>query len=172
MISPGVGTGFVDVLTRDWQVGLILQARSGAPLTVGVTNDNRLTGESQQKAQRVEGVDPYLDEPFWVPDAAGRNTRLQWLNMAAFTNAAPGTYGNTTRGYLNGPGFWNVDLAFSRNLNVAPGRRIELRVEAFNLFNTVNWANPNTTVGNANAGQITNTVGDPRIMQFAMKFNF
>jgi len=42
----------------------------------------------------------------------------------------------------------------------------------FNLFNTVNWANPNVTLDNANAGRITNTSGDPRIMQFALKYGF
>ena len=51
----------------------------------------------------------------------------------------------------------NTDLAFSRNVNVAAGKRIELRVEAFNLFNNVNWANPNVQFVNANntAGRIT-----------------
>jgi hypothetical protein len=172
LVSSGVGSGFLDVLTRNWQIGLILQARSGSPLTIGVTDDNRLTGEEQQRAVIVSGVDPVLDDPVWIADAAGHNTRLQWLNMDAFANAAPGQYGNAVAGDVHGPGFWNVDLAFSRNVNVGQGRRIELRVEAFNLFNTVNWANPNTTVDNANAGRITNTSGDPRIMQFALKFGF
>jgi hypothetical protein len=73
---------------------------------------------------------------------------------------------------LTGPGFWNADLAFSRNIGIAQGRRVELRVEAFNLFNHVNWGNPNVQVGNANFGRITTTAGDPRIMQFAMKYAF
>ena len=55
----------------------------------------------------------------------------------------------------------------------APGpAAVELRVEAFNLFNHVNWGNPNVTVGNTNAGMITSTSGDPRIMQFAVKYQF
>ena len=47
-----------------------------------------------------------------------------------------------------------------------------IRVEAFNLFDHVNWANPNVTVDSATAGRITNTAGDPRIMQFALKYGF
>ena len=63
MISPGVGRGFLNVLTRDWQVGFIFQARSGSPLTPGVSSDNALTGEPNQRPLRVDGVDPYLDAP-------------------------------------------------------------------------------------------------------------
>ena len=92
--------------------------------------------------------------------------------MAAFANAPTGTRGNSRRGTIYGPGFFNTDLAISRNINFAKGKRVELRVETFNLFNTVNWANPNVTVGSATAGRITATSGDPRIMQFAMKFAF
>ena len=81
-------------------------------------------------------------------------------------------WGNVSRNYLTGPKFWNTDLAFSRNVNMSGGRRFEIRIEAFNLFDTVNWANPNVTVDSATAGRVTNTSGDPRIMQFALKYNF
>jgi len=172
LVSRGVGSGLVRVITKDWQVGLIFQARSGQPLTPTVSNDNARTGEPNQRPVVVAGVDPYLDNPIWVPNAGGFNTQLQWIDMAAFANAPLGGRGDGTRGMLTGPGFWNTDLAFSRNVNIAAGRRIELRVEAFNLFNNVNWANPNVQVGNNNAGRITNTLGDPRIMQFAMKYSF
>jgi hypothetical protein len=172
LISPGVGSGLVRGITKDWQVGLIFQARSGSPLTPTTANDNALTGEPNQRALTVDGVDPYLANPTWVPNAGGFNTQLQWIDIAAFTNPALGTRGNATRGMLTGPGFWNTDLAFSRNISLAQGRRFELRVEAFNLFNNVNWGNPNVQVGNANFGRITTTVGDPRIMQFALKYAF
>ena len=172
LISPGLGSGLVRKVTKDWQVGVIVQKRSGSPLTPAVSNDNALTGEPNQKPNIVEGVNPYIDNPTWVPNAGGFNTQLQWINMAAFANAPTGTRGNSRRGTIYGPGFFNTDLAISRNINFAKGKRVELRVETFNLFNTVNWANPNVTVGSATAGRITATAGDPRIMQFAMKFAF
>ena len=90
LISPGLGQGIVNLLTKDWQVGLIFQARSGSPLTPGLTDDAQLTRNPNQRPDIVAGVDPYLDEPVWVPNAAGFNTRLQWINMAAFANPAPG----------------------------------------------------------------------------------
>jgi hypothetical protein len=110
--------------------------------------------------------------PTWVPNAGGFNTQLQWINMAAFVNPSVGGRGDSRRGVIYGPGFFNTDLAFSRNLDVTAGHRIEVRIEAFNLFNTVNWANPNVTVGSATAGRITATASDPRIMQFALKYVF
>jgi carboxypeptidase family protein len=173
VISPGVGSGLLDLVTKDWQIALIYQARSGSPMTPGVSGDLALTGGTQ-RAMIVPGVDPYLSESerVWIPNSAGINTQLQWINMAAFANNSPGVWGNVPRNYLFGPSFWNADLAFSRNLNFAHGRRVEIRIEAFNVFDHVNWANPNVTVDSATAGRVTNTTGDPRIMQFALKYNF
>ena len=64
--------------------------------------------------------------------------------------------------------------SFSRNIPVANGRRIELRIEAFNLFDHENWANPTVQIGSTSLtnGRVTNTVNDPRTMQFAVKYNF
>lgn len=169
VISPGFAGGLVRTLTKDWQVGLIYQVRSGTALTPSTTGDTMLTGINQQRPVIVPGVDPYLsdNERVWV------NPReLQWFNMAAFAQNPAGSWGNVPRGYLRGPGFWNVDLALSRNLPIAEGKRVELRVEAFNLFDTVNWANPNVTLASATQGRITNTAGDARIMQFAVKYSF
>ena len=173
VISPGVGPAVVNTITRNWQVGVIYQHRSGSPMTPGVTGNLALTGGTQ-RAVIVPGIDPYLPESerVWIPNTAGINTQLQWINMAAFTNNSPGVWGDVPRNYLFGPSFWNVDLSFSRIINAGAGRRVEVRVEAFNLFDTVNWANPNVTVGAATAGRVTNTSGDPRIMQFALKYNF
>jgi hypothetical protein len=171
LVSPGLGGGILNAITKDWQVGVIYQARSGSALTPSVNSDNALVGGIQRPFIEP-GVDPYLDEPVWVPDASGFNTRLQWFNMDAFRFNSPGLWGNVPKGYLRGPGFWNVDLSFSRNINFTGGRRVELRVEAFNLFDHVNWANPNVQLGNATAGRITNTDGDPRIMQLAVNYNF
>jgi hypothetical protein len=168
LLSPGLGNGIAKLFTKDWQAGLIFQLRSGSALTPGVTNDNALTGEPNQKPLVVAGVNPYLASPVWV----NNHTQLQSIDMTAFANPASGQRGNAPNGMLRGPRFWNADLAFSRIISLAEARRFELRIEAFNLFNHVNWANPNVTVDNANAGRITSTANDPRIMQFAVKYAF
>ena len=120
---------------------------------------NALTGEPNQVPLAVDGVDPYMDEPSWVPNAAGTHTQLQWINMAAFANAPTGQRGNTRRGHIYGPGFFNTDLAVSRNLELGTGKRIEVRVEMFNLFNHNNYAPFKNTVGSS-LGKVTDTIGD------------
>src|SRR5204863_2332828 len=153
----------------DWQLGLVFQARSGSPLTPATTGDSALTGLGQQRPMIVSGVDPNLPEDQRVFVAGG--TALQWFNMAAFAQNTPGVWGNVPKGYLRGPGFWDVDLALSRNIIVA-AQKVEARVEIFNLFNHANWGNPIVTLGATNAGAITTTNGDMRIMQFALKYTF
>ena len=122
LISPGVGSGFVRVITKDWQVGLIIQARSGSPLTPAVSNDNALTGEPNQRPLIVEGVDPYLDEPVLGSECRRHSTHScsgsTWRHSPT---RRLGDRGNTRRGHIYGPGFWNTDLAFSRNLNCRRG---------------------------------------------------
>lgn len=163
------------MLTKDWQVGFILVARSGSHITPGVGGDLALTN-GPQRAVIVPGVDPYLpkDQRVWVVNAAGFRERMAYLNPAAFTVNSPGFWGDAPRNMLTGPGFWNADLAFSRNVNMGAGRRVEIRVEAFNLFDTVNWGNPGMTAASTsvNNGHVTSTSGSARIMQFALKYGF
>ena len=158
--SPGFGSGLVHALTTSWQVGTVLQARTGAPLTPGTTGNLSLTGLNNQRPILVG--DQTVSDP----------NENQWFNTAAFAPNTPGVWGNTPKGLLRGPGFWNVDLALSRNLGVGDGKHVEVRIESFNVFNNVNLGNPNVTLGNANFGRITTTAGGPRIMQFAAKYVF
>ena len=67
-----------------------------------------------------------------------------------------------------------MDASFSRNIRLAGSKGVELRVEAFNIFNHANWANPTVQIGSTSLtnGRVTNTSGDPRIMQFAIKYAF
>ena len=173
MISPGLGSGWLKALTRDWQAGVIWQMRSGSPITPTTTGDFALTNLPQRPIL-VDGVDPNLPSDQRVQALTGSTQSIAWFNLAAFAPNTPGNWGNTPKGYLTGPSFWNVDTSFSRNVGIGNGRRIELRVEAFNIFDHENWANPTVQIGSTSLtnGRVTNTVNDPRTMQFAVKYNF
>jgi hypothetical protein len=104
-----------------------------------------------------------------------------YFNSAAFAQPDPGTFGNLTRNALTGPKYWTVDLALSRELGLVSMHTVQLRLEAFNLFNTFNWGIPGTelTAGgwqaNFNAGtfgRITTQAGLPRIIQLGVKYAF
>jgi hypothetical protein len=174
LLSRGVGPTVVNALTRNWQAGVIWQARSGSPITPTTTGDFALTGSGNQRPVIVPGVDPYLSPNQRVWATTGSAPSLAWFNLNAFAPNSPGSWGNTPKGYLFGPSFWNVDASFSRNLDLGSGHRVELRVEAFNLFDHLNWANPSVVIGSTSPtnGRVTNTTGDPRIMQFAIKYGF
>jgi len=70
---------------------------------------------------------------------------------------------------------WNVDLGVSRSIGFARNtRQVQLRLEAFNLFNTVTPGNPQTTLTSSDFGKVTSLAGGtaPRVMQLAIKYQF
>jgi hypothetical protein len=93
------------------------------------------------------------------------------LNTAAFANPAPGTYRNLGNNSLQGPGYFDIDPALSRRFRVRESQSVEIRGEAFNVQNRVNFLNPTATLNNSNFGKILTDVS-PRILQLAAKYVF
>ena len=89
-----------------------------------------------------------------------------------FKGPATGTLGNMGRNNILGPGFWNFDLALSRIFQLRERQRLEIRAEAFNVTNSFRPANPITSLNSQNFGLINNSQGEPRIMQWALKYVF
>lgn len=85
----------------------------------------------------IAGVDPYL------------NNDRNFINPAAFTTPAPGTFGNFTRNELSGPTFRQVDMIVVKRFYFSERMKFEFRTEVFNIFNQTNFANPSTTLNNA-----------------------
>lgn len=103
----------------------------------------------------------------------GPRTIAQWFNTSAFT-AVPKSVvrpGNGPVGSIVMPGSAVVDFTAMRNIRVAENVNLQLRAEAYNVFNHTNWSGPNTTQSNTNFGKITNN-GDARNMQIAAKLRF
>lgn len=96
----------------------------------------------------IPGVDPFLK-------IEGSN--LRYLNPAAFTTPAPGTYGNLPRNFLKGPTFHQFDLTLQKRFRITEGTNIEFRSEIYNLFNRANFANPPATLPNT-LSNVTNSV--------------
>jgi hypothetical protein len=167
---PSAGSGVGRALTSGWQVSAILSARSGAYYTVNSGTDVALIGQCcgtiGSPFQRANQV---LDDPFMANRAYS-----QWLNPAAFRSAASGSFGTMPLDAIQAVPRWNIDTALSRAIRLGGGRQIQLRLEAFNLLNTVTPGNPQTTLGSADFGRVTALAGGtaPRVIQLGAKYQF
>jgi hypothetical protein len=88
LLSPGIGRRLV-TLTKDWQAGIIWQARSGSPITPTTTGDFALTNVPQ-RPMLVPGVDPNLPEDQRTLANTGGAQSMAWFNLAAFAPNTPG----------------------------------------------------------------------------------
>ena len=90
----------------------------------------------------------------------------------AFQTPASNTYGNVARSVLYGPTTKDWDIGVQRKIVLWEDKSLNLKFDAFNAFNTPNFATPNTAIGAATAGQITGTVNDNRDLQASATFYF
>jgi hypothetical protein len=84
-----------------------------------------------------------------------RRQLINCYDSSAFALPAQFTFGNADRNILRGPKFVNTDLSLMKSVPLQRGVRVQFRIEIFNLFNTVNYGNPNASFGAAQFGQIT-----------------
>ncbi len=131
--------------------------------------DTALTGQPDQRAVQVLD-NPYADSRVERrPD--GSPVGVVYLSRDAFATPAPGTYSTARPRTIQNPSAFTNDLAVTRRFRMAGSRGLQLRWEIFNVINHVNYGAPNVSLNSANFGRITTTL-DPRIMQFALKFEF
>jgi hypothetical protein len=146
-------------LASYWRLSGLFRAYSGSPLSVTVTGDPARTGIGGQRANQT------LDDPY------GEHTLNTYIDRSAFAAPAVGTLGNMERNSVYGPGTHTIDLSLVRSFRFNGNHRIEARIESFNALNWFQWNNPVTNFNNVDFGRIT-SAGDPRIMQFAIKYQF
>jgi hypothetical protein len=157
--NPG---GIAGKLLRGWEVAGVVILQSGLPLAVTqTTNFNSFAGFGTQRPNLV--ADPELP--------GSQRTTAQWFNTAAFTIAPQFTLGSSSRNPVRGPSYRNADIAFIKRTYFGETLNLEFRTEVFNLTNTPPLGNPNVVLGSAGFGSIT-SAGDPRVIQFGLKFNF
>ncbi len=156
--APSFSNAVVNAVLGDWQVAPLVRWQSGSPFSVTTGVDNALSGMGGQKAVQV------LDDPY------GDRTVNNYLNPAAFTSPAAGTYSALKPNVFVGPSRLLNDLAVSKTFKVA-ARTLQFRWEVFNVLNHASFNNPVSALNSTNFGRIL-TASDPRIMQFAFKFDF
>ncbi len=101
------------------------------------------------------------------------NTLQDPNNPDSALMSALGGFGNLGRNILRGPSQKRVDFSIQKTTNLSERLTLELKWDIFNAFNFVNFANPNSDLSDeTDFGQITRTVGAPRVMQFGAKLRF
>jgi hypothetical protein len=164
--------GFVGKLLGGWQISGIVTHNTGLPLTV-TTSAFDPAGLGFIPALIAGGRPNLLCDP----NEGGAGTQQQWFNTACFSTNPPSTpnsgipnvVGSAGRGIVFGPNTNRVDFTLSKNIRFGETMRLQLRGEAFNIFNTTNFRTISTNVTFANFGQVTST-RDPRTLQFGIKF--
>ncbi len=159
--------GWMSDVLSNWEVTGILSLESGRPFTVALLQeyDNSNTGRSSlgfgaNDRPNLAG-DPERADP--GPDG--------WFNTAAFALPAYGSFGNAGRNILQGPGYANMNLALLKTVPLGGLTRLQLRLEAFNLFNRTNFNLPDNFFGSPTFGKIL-SAQSPRRLQLGAKVLF
>lgn len=164
-------TGVPRAFLSGWQVSGIVTMRSGVPFSpvLGFDRARALprSGGAGQRPELAPGAssNPVLGGP------------AQYFDPNAFVLPEAGYLSTLPRNTIIGPGFATWDGSVFRNVAMGAHRRLQVRMEVFNLLNRANFGLPVATVFNAagrvaNAGEITTTVGTARQIQFGVKFEF
>jgi hypothetical protein len=167
-------SGLTDALFGGFQVSGSAVYQKGAPLTItyNAFPGSGLTaiGNSQRRPLRVDGVSANFDREEYLRRArAGESV----FNPDAF--AHPGDFefgGARTYNDIRRDNYNNVDLSFIKNVNFEGGKKLQLRAEFMNIFNSVVFGTPGLQYGSATFGKITTQGNRPRIIQLVGRFTF
>lgn len=174
--------GVLDQVLGGWRVSSVFQLHSGVPFTPVI------------QSSVADGIDPGLTPSLQAGStllpvlagnpAAGKQSITQWFNPAAFANPGYGSFGNVGRNALIGPGFANMDLSLGKTFLLHwEGIKLDVRADAYNVLNHINFANPDANVGYTSAGVLADPTageltgpaggnGNRRIMQLGARLTF
>jgi hypothetical protein len=160
-------------LLEGWAVAGIARFTTGLPVTLLNNNDTSLLGTIPNGINN-NGV----DTPQWNGGRLSLNTNPRGgaavFDAGRFSLPALGTMGNARRRFFSGPGMENLDATVSRRLFAEGDRALEMRAEAFNLFNHAQFFGPASVEGNISSGTFGQAVSamPPRLMQVALRYRF
>jgi len=169
--NPGVARA----LLGGWALSTIGSAQTGLPFNITIDRSNAAVPGNfaiagAERPNYVAGM------PLTPP---GGSTPREWVNPAAFSTPAPGTFGNLGRNAFRAPGISQLDLALMKEFTASERVRVRFRVDAFNLFNRAQYGAPNADVSQSNFGVITTKIsnyatgrGTPRELQLSAKVVF
>ena len=165
-------TGLTAALAKSWQLNGIVMIADGFPVSLGGAGTAASNRVGSADGMRVDLKPGGNDNPvLGGPDL--------YYDPTQFLPTQLGYFGTVGRNTLITPGMATFDLAVFKGFTfLGGGRKLQFRLETFNLFNRANFRSPNTTVftnarlPNPSAGQITSTRTTARQMQIGFRFTF
>ncbi|HEY4709638.1 MAG TPA: TonB-dependent receptor [Candidatus Acidoferrales bacterium] len=184
--TPEFSNHMEEILLGHWRLSVSGIVQSGLDFSPILILD--FSGSGNGLTQRPDLVgNPYRGGPVAANPTCNApatvKNRQFWINPCAFAAPAAYTFGDLRNNSLFGPGSIIVNTGLSRLFPIGERQQVEFRWEVFNLPNHPNLYAPQTafvapTFGQptpattAGLGALAQTVNDPRIMQFALKYSF
>jgi hypothetical protein len=154
-------TGLAAALFKEWQLSAGVNLHTGPPFTVILSGNPANTSRGTIRPNLVG--DPNLPGDERTPE--------RWFNTAAFVAPPQFTYGDAGRNIVIGPGTRLVDLGLRKQVRVRGDDAFEVRIDAYNAFNTPQLGIPVRIFGTPTYGRVT-TVGSPREIQLGLRYAF
>ena len=156
-------SGAADRLVGGWQISGVIQGMSGLPFSPSFDS-------TVQGSPSGAGFRPNVTAGSSLYPAT--RTIAQYFNAAAFAAPANFTFGDAAYNLLWGPGQQSWDIGLAKNVPLRERSNLQLRVDAFSVFNHPTFGNPNGDISNSAAvGRIT-TAGGNRTIQLGAKLSF
>ena len=161
-------SGFAGKVLDDWEVSGITQFQSGFPIRLNTEDDNELINSLFFLGTEA----PSLNGPLQILNP--KTNGGFYLNYNQFSDPPLGQFNNgTQRTLCCGPGLEDWDFSVHKKISFSENQYVQFRAEIFNVFNRTNFSNPDGgySDGATGFGLIT-SAGDPRLLQFALKYFF
>jgi hypothetical protein len=156
-------------LVGGWRLSGLANVRSGRPFTAAANGNSTALGGLRGGGLIGAFADCLRDGSL----DPGERTIDRWFDTTAYAVPTPARLGTCGRNTLRGPNLTNFDFGLARTFDYfGEDRNLEFRWEVFNIFNTPQFGLPDRNLSGTAAGRISTLAGDPRVMQFALKFNY
>lgn len=156
--------GFLRSVLGGWELGGLLTLETGKPFTVTTGTDNSRTGVGFDRPN-------VLHNPELSGDRSRGERIANYFDTTAFVANPIGSFGNTGRNSLIGPGSFVWNSSLSKSFRFQESQRLQFRWEAFNLTNTPTFLNPNAVLSSPAFGRIQGA-GPGRVQQVSLKYEF
>jgi hypothetical protein len=159
---------WADSLIGGWELGTLMIWQSGGTFTISSGRNTTFgavnTWANYSGDRNLGGIERKGNGVWYFP---------QDTTVANFSFPLAGEFGNTGRNSFRGPRYFDVDMSIVKRFKIWETHTITFRAEGYNLFNNANFANPGVSLTTpATFGKVSAIVGQPRIFQMALRYDF